>query len=87
MATFMPPGLSVPPGMDPVEFYLQLPAMHPDQIPAGADRTMTTTRPDQMWFVVVAITCTVVPAIFLSLRVYTRLAIIGSLELADCECE
>jgi hypothetical protein len=48
---------------------------------------MTTTRPDQMWFVVVAITCTVVPAIFLSLRVYTRLAIIGSLELADCECE
>jgi hypothetical protein len=72
--------------MDPMNLYLQLPAMHPDQIPAGADRTMMTTRPDQVWFVVVAITCTVVPAIFLSLRVYTRLTISGGFELADCEC-
>jgi hypothetical protein len=86
MAAFMPPGLSMPPEMNPMDFYLQLPAMHPDQIPAGADTTMMT-KPDQVWFVVVAITCTVTPAIFLSLRVYTRLAIVGSFELADCECD
>lgn len=59
--------------------------MGPDQIPAGADRTMTTIGPDQVWFLVVAITCIAVPALFLSLRVYTRLAIVGSFELADCK--
>jgi hypothetical protein len=46
---------------------------------------MTTHGPDQKWFLVVAITCTAVPALFLMLRVYTRLAIVRSLEIADCE--
>jgi hypothetical protein len=47
--------------------------------------TMTTDGPDQVWFLVVAITCIAVPALFLSLRVYTRLAIVRSFEMADCE--
>jgi hypothetical protein len=85
MADLIPSGLQGPPGMDSTEFYLQLPAMGPDQMPAGADRTMTIIGPDQVWFLVVAITCIVVPALFLLLRVYTRLAIVGSLELADCK--
>jgi hypothetical protein len=71
--------------MDPMAFYLQLPAMSPLQAPKGANMTMTTNGPDQVWFLVVAITCIVVPALFLSLRVYTRLAIVGSFELADCK--
>jgi hypothetical protein len=85
MAGLIPPGLQIPPGMDRIDFYLQLPAMAPAKVPAGADRTMTTTGPEQVWFLVVAITCTAVPALFLSLRVYTRLAIVGSFELADCK--
>jgi hypothetical protein len=71
--------------MDPTTFYLQLPAMSPTRAPKEADITMTTTGPDQVWFLVVAITCIVVPALFLSLRVYTRLAIVGSFEMADCK--
>lgn len=47
--------------------------------------TMTTNGPDQVWYLVVAITCTVVPAMFLGLRIYTRLAIVRNLELADCK--
>jgi hypothetical protein len=78
-------GLQVPPDMDAMEFYLQLPAMSPLHAPKGADMTMTINGPDQVWFLVVAITCIVVPAFFLSLRVYTRLAIVGTFELADCK--
>jgi hypothetical protein len=87
MAGLIPPGLKVPPGMDPTEFYLQLPAMGPDQVPPGADTTMTTNGPDQVWFLVVAVTCTAIPALFLAMRLYTRLAIVRSLEMADCMCE
>jgi hypothetical protein len=85
MADLVPSGLQVPPGVDPIDFYLRLPAMSPDRAPAGADMTMTTNGPDQVWFLVVAITCIAVPALFLSLRVYTRLAIVRSFEVADCE--
>ena len=86
MAGLIPPGLKVPPGVDPIEFYLQLPAMAPNQIPLGADSTMTTNGPDQVWFLVVAITCIAIPALFLTMRVYTRLAVVRSLEMADCRC-
>lgn len=85
MDGLVPTGLKVPPGVDPMEFYLQLPAMAPTQAPPGADMTMTTDGPDQVWYLVVAITCTVVPALFLMLRIYTRVAIVRSLELADCK--
>jgi hypothetical protein len=85
MDGLIPAGLQVLPGIDPMAFYLSLPAMSPTQAPKGMDMTMTTTGPDQVWFLVVAITCIVVPALFLSLRVYTRLAIVGSFEMADCE--
>jgi hypothetical protein len=85
MDGLVPAGLQVPAGMDPLVFYLQLPAMSPTQAPKGADLAMTTTGPDQVWFLVVAITCIVVPALFLALRVYTRLAIVGSFQMADCE--
>jgi hypothetical protein len=78
-------GLEVPSGVDLMDFYLRLPAMSPSRIPVGADMTMTTDGPDQMWFLVVAITCIAVPALFLSLRVYTRLAIVRSLEVSDCK--
>ena len=84
MAGLIPPGLQVPPGMDPIEFYLQLPAMGPAQIPPGAETSMTTNGPDQVWFLVVAVTCIAVPAFFLMMRLYTRLAIFKSLELTDC---
>jgi hypothetical protein len=85
MAELVPPGLQVPSGVDPTDFYLQLPAMSPDHAPPGTNMTMTTDGPDQVWFLVVAITCIAVPALFLSLRVYTRLAIVRSFEMADCE--
>lgn len=85
MAGLIPPGLVPPTGVDPMEFYLQLPAMNPKHAPKGADMTMTTDGPDQVWFLVVAVTCIAVPALFLSLRVYTRLAIFRSLEVADCK--
>lgn len=85
MAGLIPAGLQLPPDLDPMEFYLQLPAMSPKEAPPGADMTMTTDGPDQVWYLVVAITCTVVPAMFLGLRMYTRLAIVRSLELADCK--
>lgn len=85
MAGLIPPGLQVPPGMDPRDFYLQLPALGPAQIPYGADTTMTTTGPDQVWYLVVAVTCIAVPAFFLMIRVYTRLTIFKSFEIADCK--
>ena len=71
--------------MDPRQFLLSLPAMTPDQIPKGADTTMTTDGPDQVWFLVVAIICIAVPGLFLILRVYTRMAIMRCLEPADCK--
>ncbi|KAF2035618.1 hypothetical protein EK21DRAFT_41916, partial [Setomelanomma holmii] len=52
--------------------------------PPGADTTMTTHGPDQVWYVVVAVTCIAIPALFLTMRIYTRLAIVRSLEMADC---
>ena len=85
MSGLIPPGLQVPPGINPTDFYLQLPAMGPAQIPPGSDTRMTTSGPDQVWYLVVAVTCIAIPAFFLMLRVYTRVAIFKSLELVDCE--
>jgi len=75
--------LDVPPGVDPVDYVLLLPALKP---PARADIdiTMTIKGPDQVWYVVAAVLCISLPALFLALRVYTRLAIVGCLEWADC---
>ncbi len=64
---------------------LGLPALGPEAVPPGADTTMTTSSPDQAWFIVVAVFCTVIPAFFLSLRIYTKFGVVKSLELADCE--
>ena len=47
---------------------------------------MTTDGPDQVWFLVVAILAIAIPGLCLILRVYTRLAIMRSLEPADCKC-
>lgn len=87
MSQFMPSGLQIPSGVDAREFLLSLPAMGPDHIPRGADTTMTTDGPDQVWFLVVAIICVAIPGLFLILRVYTRLAIMGCLESADCKSD
>ncbi|CAO2658585.1 Nn.00g063080.m01.CDS01 [Neocucurbitaria sp. VM-36] len=83
MSGLIPPGLQVPPRMNPVDFYLQLPAMGPAQIPPGSDTRMTTSGPDQVWYQVVAVMCITIPAFFLMLRVYTRVVIFKSLELVD----
>jgi hypothetical protein len=85
MPQLIPEGLQIPPGVDARQFLLSMPAMSPDQIPRGADMTMTPDGPDQIWFLVVAIICIAVPGLFLILRVYTRLAIMRCLEPADCE--
>ena len=73
-----------PPGMDDRTFALMLPAMTGDAVPPGADRTMTLDGPDQIWFLVVAITCIAVPGLFLMIRIYTKFAVVRSIELADC---
>lgn len=70
--------------IDERTFALSLPAMSGDPVPKTADRTMTTDGPDQVWFLVVAITCIAVAGLFLIIRVYTKLAVVRSLEIADC---
>lgn len=85
MSSLIPAGVVVPPGMDQMQFFLSLPAMGPDRIPPGADTTMTTNGPDQVWFTVTAATCVTTTALFLILRLYTRLVIVRSLEVADCK--
>lgn len=87
MAQSVPPGVQIPPGVDQRQFMLSLPALGPDQIPRGADTTMTLDGPDQVWFLVVAIICIAIPGLFLIVRIYTRLAVVRSLEPADCECD
>lgn len=54
------------------------------QPPKGADTTMTLDSPDQVWFLVVAITCIAIPGLFLLVRVYTKLAVVRMFEIADC---
>jgi flagellar biosynthesis protein FliP len=78
-------GLEAPPGMDPMQYLLSLPALASSQIPEGADTNMTTNSPDQVWYLVVAIVCAAVPTLFWLLRMYTRLVIVRSLEPADCK--
>lgn len=78
--------LGIPPNVDPRPILLALPAMMGDAVPSGANRTMTLDSPDQNWFLIVAILCVAFAGIFLMIRVYTRIAIMRSFELADCEC-
>lgn len=75
--------LGIPPNVDPRPILLALPAMPEYAIPPGADRTMTVDSSDQNWFLIVAILCVTFAGIFLIVRVYTKLAIVRSLELAD----
>jgi hypothetical protein len=77
--------LTIPPGIDRHTFLLSLPAFLPAHIPWGADRTMTVDGPDQFWFLLVAILCIAIPGLFLLIRVYTKVAVVRSLEVADCE--
>ncbi|KAF1960427.1 hypothetical protein CC80DRAFT_293675 [Byssothecium circinans] len=72
-----------PSWMDARTFALGLPAMTGDAVPKDADRTMTLDGPDQIWFLVVAITCIAIPGLFLMIRIYTKLAVVRSFELAD----
>ncbi|KAF2872301.1 hypothetical protein BDV95DRAFT_569447 [Massariosphaeria phaeospora] len=72
-----------PPGIDPYKYMLDLPALSPSSIPPGADRTMTLDGPDQVWYLVVAITCIAIPGLFLMVRVYTKFAVVRGFELAD----
>jgi hypothetical protein len=78
--------LGIPPNVDPRPILLALPGMTGDAVPPGADRSMTLDAPDQNWFLIVAILCVAFAGIFLIIRVYTKLAIVRSFELADCEC-
>ncbi|KAJ4357946.1 uncharacterized protein N0V89_002523 [Didymosphaeria variabile] len=78
--------LGIPPNVDPRPILLALPGMMGDAVPIGADRTMTLDAPDQNWFLIVSILCIAFAGIFLMIRVYTKLAIVKSFELADCEC-
>ncbi|KAL5380300.1 hypothetical protein DPSP01_007874 [Paraphaeosphaeria sporulosa] len=75
--------LGIPPNVDPRPILLALPGMMGDAVPPGADRTMTVDSPDQNWFLIVAILCIAFAGIFLIVRVYTKLAIVRSFELAD----
>jgi len=77
--------LGIPSWIDPIPFLLAAPAMMGDSVPPNADRTMTLDGPDQVWFLVVAIGCIAAAGLFLMIRIYTKLAIVRSLELADCE--
>ncbi|KAF2833910.1 hypothetical protein CC86DRAFT_16591 [Ophiobolus disseminans] len=74
------PGMEFPAGVDPLDYMLQLPVWPP---PPGADTIMTTNGPYQVWYVVTAVLCIILPSCFLGLLVYTRLAIAAFLEAAD----
>ena len=77
--------LGIPPNVDPIPILLALPGMMGKAVPPGADRTMTVDGPDQNWFLVAAIACIASAGMFLMIRVYTKLAIVRSFELADCK--
>src|SRR5688500_11681042 len=76
------PPLPVPTSADMLELLLRMPAL---KAPAGADKTMTTSGPDQVWYLVVAITCIAVPGLFLAIRIYTKISIVRKIEPADCK--
>jgi hypothetical protein len=78
--------VDIPSNVDLRPILLAMPGMTGDAVPPGADRTMTLDAPDQNWFLIVAILCVTFAGLFLIVRVYTKLAIVGSFELADCEC-
>lgn len=75
----------IPAGVDPIPILLEFPAMTGDAVPPGADMTMTLDGPAQNWFLICAIVCIASAGIFLIIRVYTKLAVVRSFELADCE--
>jgi hypothetical protein len=81
----IPPELAKLPPELQREYILASAAMRGAAIPKGADMTMTTDGPDQIWFLVVAITCIATSGLFLMVRIYTKLAVVRSFEPADCE--
>lgn len=76
---------NIPPGIDPLPIVLRFSALDPKAIPQGADRTMTLDGPDQNWFLICAIICIAAAGLFLIVRIYTKLAVVRSFELADCK--
>lgn len=78
------PALPVPTSEAVLELLLRAPAL---KAPAGSDKTMTTSGPDQVWYLVVAILCIAVPGIFLAIRIYTKISIVRKIEPADCKAK
>lgn len=77
--------LGIPPNVDPLPILLALPGMMGDAVPPEHRMDpMTLDGPDQNWFLVVAIACIASAGIFLMIRIYTKLAVVRSFELADC---
>ena len=71
------------PNTDKLEYMLSQPAF--PNPPPGADMTQTLDGPDQIWFLVVAITCIAIPGLFLMVRIYTKFFVVRMLEVADCK--
>jgi hypothetical protein len=71
----------------PAQIMAQMLAARALKPPRGADTTMTLDSPDQVWFLVVAITCIAIPGLFLIVRIYTKLAIVRMFEIADCKLQ
>ena len=61
----------------------QLPAM---QAPPGVKPHLTTTSPDQKWYFICVPLFSIIPGMFIILRLYTKLKIVKKLDCADCEC-
>jgi hypothetical protein len=78
----MSPALAALPPAQALESMLNSRAM---ALPDGADPTFTLDGPDQIWYLIVAITSIAIPGIFLMVRIYTKLSVVRRFELADCE--
>jgi hypothetical protein len=68
----------------PAQIMAQMLAARALKPPPGADTTMTLDSPEQVWFLIVAITCIAIPGLFLIVRIYTKLAVVRRFEIADC---
>lgn len=58
------------------------PALPP---PPGVIAHFSRTSPDQKWFYICVPLFTIIPGIFILLRLYTKLKIVRKLDLSDCE--
>jgi len=60
----------------------QLPAM---RAPPGVAVHLTTSSPEQKWYFICVPLFSIIPGIFIILRVYTKLKIVKKLDCADCK--